>query len=124
MREQKRVTFTYTGNYIRKITKLFKDTNLKIALKPTSTIGKLLNEKQQTSTYEQSGIYKITCQTCHEVYIGQTGRTLTTRYKELIRNKKHNKDESAFAQQILNKHHQYGPMTEIMEIVEHAKKAI
>jgi hypothetical protein len=33
-----------------------------------------------------------------------------------------NKDESTFAQHTLNKRHQYGPMTAIMEMVEHAKK--
>jgi hypothetical protein len=69
-KEQKWVTFTYTGNYIQKITTLFKDTNLKTAFKTTSTIGKLLNEKQETNSYEQSGIYKITCQSCYKVYIG------------------------------------------------------
>jgi hypothetical protein len=50
------------------------------------------------------------------------GRNLKTRYKEHIRNIKHNKDESAFTQHILNKHHQYGPMTKIMEMIEDAKK--
>jgi hypothetical protein len=44
------------------------------------------------------------------------------RYKEHIRNIRFNKDESAFAQHILNKRHQYGPMTVIMEMVEEAKK--
>jgi hypothetical protein len=72
--------------------------------------------------YEQSGIYKLTCQSCHKAYIGQTGRNLTTRYKEHIGNICYNKDESAFAQHILSKQHQYGPMTAIMEMVEHAKK--
>jgi hypothetical protein len=61
--EQKWVTFTHVGNYIHKITKLFKNTNSKIA-----TIGKLLGDTCTTNTYEQSGIYKITCQNCHEVY--------------------------------------------------------
>jgi hypothetical protein len=42
-------------------------------------------------------------------------------YKEDIRNIWFNKDESAFAQHILNKRHQYGRMAEIMEMVEHAK---
>jgi hypothetical protein len=55
------------------------------------------------------------------MYIGQTGRKLSTRYKEHIRSIRFNKDESPFAQHILNKQHQYGPMT-IMEMVERAKK--
>jgi hypothetical protein len=34
-KEQKLVTFTYTGNYIRKLTKLLKNTDIKIAFKTT-----------------------------------------------------------------------------------------
>jgi hypothetical protein len=41
---------------------------------------------------------------------------------ERVRNIRFNKDESAFAQHILNKQHQYGPMTTIMEVVEYVKK--
>jgi hypothetical protein len=54
------------------------------------------------------------------MYIGQTGRKLT-RYKEHIRSIRFNEDELAFVQHILNKQHQYGPMT-IMEMMEYAKK--
>jgi transposase-like protein len=96
---KKWVSFTYTGHYIWKITKLFKDINIKIAYRTTSTLDKLLNEKQKTNPYEQSGIYKLTCQSCHKMYIDQTGRKLT-RYKEHIRSTHFNKDESAFAQHI------------------------
>jgi hypothetical protein len=49
------------------------------------------------------------------------GRNLKIRYKEHLRNIK-NKDESAFAQHILNTGHQYGPMEQIMEMVEGPKK--
>jgi hypothetical protein len=64
----------------------------------------------------------LTCQSCHKVYVGQTGRNLTTRFKEHIRNIRSNKDESAFAQHILNQGHQYRPMEQIMKLVEHARK--
>jgi hypothetical protein len=86
--------------------KLFRNTNITLDFKTTYTIGKLVDEKRETNPYEQSGIYKITCQSCQKVYIGQTGRNLTTRYKEHIRL---NKDKLAFAQhtRILNKRHQY-----------------
>jgi hypothetical protein len=119
---KKWVTFTYTGNYIRKITKLFKDTNLKVAFKTTTTIGKLLNDNHITNTYEQTGIYNLTCQSCYKVYVGRTGRNITTRFKEHIRKIRSNKDESAFARHILNQGHQYGPMEQIMKLVEHARK--
>jgi hypothetical protein len=90
--EQKWVTFTYTGNYRREITKLFKNTILKITFKATTTVGKLLGDTGTTNIYEQSGIYKMTCQSCHEVCTGQTGRNLT-RYKEYVRHKRFNKEE-------------------------------
>jgi hypothetical protein len=72
--------------------------------------------------YDKSGIYKITCQSCQKVYIGQTGRNLKTRFKERIRNIRFNKNESAYAQHILNQGHQYGSIEQIMEIIEQARK--
>jgi hypothetical protein len=48
-KQHKWISFTYAGHYIRKVTKLFKDTNIKIAYKTTSTLDKLLNEKQKTN---------------------------------------------------------------------------
>jgi hypothetical protein len=61
--EQKWVIFIYMGNYISKITKLFKDANLMVAFK-TTTVGKLLSDIHTTNTYEQSGIYNMTFQSC------------------------------------------------------------
>jgi hypothetical protein len=62
-------------------------------------------------------MYKLTCHSCHNVHVGQMGRNLITRYKEHIRNIRLNKDESAFAQHILNQGHQYGPMEQIMKLI-------
>jgi hypothetical protein len=122
--EKKSITFTYTGNYIRKITNLCRNTNLKIAFKTTSTITNVLNNKQTKHIYKQSGIYKLTCQSCYKVYIGQTGRSLKTRYKERIRSTKNNKEDSAFAQHILNTGHQYGPIELIVEMIERVTKGM
>jgi hypothetical protein len=72
-RDHKWITFTYTRNYICKITNLFKDTNLKIAFKTTTKLNNLLNTKTISRIYDQSGIFKLTCQSYQKVYIGQTG---------------------------------------------------
>jgi hypothetical protein len=56
------------------------------------------------------------------VYVGQTGRNLISTYKEHIRNFRLNKDDSAFAQHILDQGHQYGPMEQIMELIEYVRK--
>jgi hypothetical protein len=47
------VTFTYSGNYIRAVTELFKHTNIKIAYKTTNILGNLLKETQNTNKYEK-----------------------------------------------------------------------
>ena len=47
---------------------------------------------------------------------------MITRYNEHTRNIRLNKDESAYAQHILNNQHQYGRITKIMEVIERAKK--
>jgi hypothetical protein len=69
---KKWVTFTYTGNYIRTITKLFKHTKVQIAFKIGNTIDNLLKETRNINTFEQAGIYKLNCMDCQKVYIGHT----------------------------------------------------
>jgi hypothetical protein len=108
--KQKWVSFTFSGNYVRIITTLLKNTNIKIAFKTSNTIGNILKERIITNKYEQTGIYRLSCAECKKVYIEQTGRTLKIRYKEHIRSIKYNRDDSGFATHILNNAHCYGKM--------------
>ena len=67
-------TFTYFCPLIKKITNLFKHTNLQIAFKITNTIWQLTQHTshQNATEEEKSGIYKLTCNTYKLSYIGQT----------------------------------------------------
>jgi hypothetical protein len=79
----KLATFTYHGNDIRTITKLFRNTNIKVAYKTTNIIKNQLKPKTpQNDIYNQSGIYQLSCNDCPLKYIGQPGQTFRTRYKE------------------------------------------
>jgi hypothetical protein len=71
-------TFTYYSPTIRKITNLFKHTNIGIAFKSTNTLQQLTKPKQVSNTQEldKSGIYKRKCNTCQMSYIGQTSRSI------------------------------------------------
>jgi hypothetical protein len=71
---KKWVTFTYHSTKVRKITNLFKHTNTKIAFKSTNTTDQKTKRKNHhpTQNMEKSGIYELTCNTCHKAYIGQT----------------------------------------------------
>ena len=63
--------FTYYGGYIRFITNMFRNSQVKIAYRTTNTTFEKLTHLKQ-STNASSGIYKLTCNTCQGVYIGQT----------------------------------------------------
>jgi hypothetical protein len=71
---RKWATFTYYNSTVRKITNLFKHTDIRISLKNNNTISQIFRTKQNNKTpeYNMSGIYKLTCKTCQHTYIGQT----------------------------------------------------
>ena len=73
-------TFTYHSSKVRKITNLFKQTDIKIAFKSTNTLQQLAKPK----IHNKGGIYKLICKTCNRAYIGQTSRNLTLTYREHI----------------------------------------
>ena len=58
-RNKKWITFTYHSPLIRRITNLFKQTNLKIAFRATNTIHQQQTEKPAHKN--PSGIYKLKC---------------------------------------------------------------
>jgi uncharacterized protein with NAD-binding domain and iron-sulfur cluster len=65
-------TFTYHSPQIRKITNLFKNTDIGIAFKATTTLQLIRHPTQiQASEHDKSGMYKITCNTCHKSYVGK-----------------------------------------------------
>ena len=103
---KKWVTFKYFSPAIRRITNLFRDTNLKIAFRPHNTTQQQLTKKKVNTN--PSGIYRLQCNTCKDVYVGQSGRDINTRYKEHIRYIRTNNPTSAYASHILNNRHEIG----------------
>ena len=85
IKNTKWATFTYTSPQIRKITNLFKHSNVRIAYMCTNTISHLSNPTNKatlpSSPYDRSGIYKLICMTCNKAYVDQTSRNLKQSYK-------------------------------------------
>ena len=79
--------FTYHSPKIRKITNLFRQTNVHIAYKISNTIQQRTRPRTKDTTQDKdkSGINNLTCKTCKNSYIGQTSRTLTIRHREHTR---------------------------------------
>jgi len=122
-KKDKWTTFTYYSPQIRKITNLFKNTDIRIALKSSNNLQRLTNaeKKSKTQEYKCRGIYALTCKTCNHRFIGQTSRDLNKRFQEHVRYIKNSNPQSAFAQHILHNRHEYGTIEEIMKLVKPIK---
>jgi cytochrome c556 len=80
-------TFTHHSPKIRKVTNLFKQTNTKIAFRSSNTVAQMTRtiNCNLTHDFEKSGIYQLSCRTCHKTYVGQASRNLKTRFREHTR---------------------------------------
>lgn len=118
------VKFTYVGSETRTITKVFKNTNINIALSVNNTLGKQLATKQQQTKqkYDQCGIYQLTCPTCNKKYTGQTGRPFKIRFQEHFRDFKYRNGKSSFAQHLIENGHPIGPIENIMDTIHITSK--
>jgi hypothetical protein len=62
------------------------------------------------------------CMDCQLKYIGQTGRTFKTRYKEHIQAIRNNNSNSGYSNHMLNTGHAYGSMANTMKVLKTKKK--
>ena len=119
---KKRVTFSYHSPLVRKITNLFKHTNLNIGLLATHTIHRQLTDKIVKTSTNSRGIYKLKRNTCNNSYVGQSEASKATRHKEHTRYIRTNNPISAYALHILNNRHQYGTAEETLELLKPCNK--
>jgi hypothetical protein len=62
------------------------------------------------------------CMDCPLKYIGQTGRTFNTKYKEHIHDIRSNNSNTGYSNHILNTGHTYGTMQDTMDIITLGRK--
>jgi hypothetical protein len=115
----------YIGHETRFITKLFKNTNIKTVFCICNTTENHITHRQQENTdeYNKLGVNKLTFKNRSKIYIGQTGHTFKTRFQEHPTAIQFNKDNSKFANHILNIMHSYGTTKETMEILKTTKRS-
>jgi len=89
-------------------------------LRTTNTIHQQITEKPINTN--SSGIYKLKCNNCNNAYIGQSGRSITTRHKEYTRYIRNNNPISAYALHVLNNRHEYGTGEETQELLKPCNK--
>jgi hypothetical protein len=121
--KDKWITFMHAGPRVRTITKLFQNTNMKVAFRMNNTIKQHINAKEETTDkYNLCGAYQMGCKDCNLKYVGQTGCTFRTRYKEHTRELKTNGQKSKYAQHILDTIHNYDTVEKTMQILQIEKK--
>jgi hypothetical protein len=69
--------FAYCGKEVRQITKLIKNTQLRIAFHTQYTINNILKHHAEADKYNGSSIYHMKCLDCPLKNVGHTGRTFS-----------------------------------------------
>ena len=97
-----------------------KQSNLNIIFRATSTIQQQLTEKQTNKN--PSGIYKLVCNTCNNVYVGQSGRSINVRHKEHVIYVRTNNPLSAYALHVSRNGNEYGRMEDTLKLLKTCQK--
>ena len=62
------------------------------------------------------------CNTCNNVYVGQSGRSINIRHKEHIRYIRTNNPFSAYALHVLQNGHEYGTIADTLQLLKTCQK--
>ena len=78
------IPLPYVKGLSEKLTHIFQDHGVRTYHKPINTIRSfLVHPKDKTPDHNKCGvIYKVQCPACTDFYVGETSRTLGTRFKE------------------------------------------
>jgi hypothetical protein len=96
----------YLGSVSERICKTLKKHDMHVAFNTNNSLRMLCNGKDKFNKQQKSGVYKLDCGECNSTYIGQTGRSFNTRYKEHISAYRNNHPEkSHFAKHLIDSGH-------------------
>ena len=99
---------------------MLKQPDIKICFRATNTIQQLNTAKHRHN--DPSGIYKLKCNTCNKVYVGQSGRAIDIRFKEHIRYIRSNNSTSVYAAHIIENRHEYGTKENTLQLLKPCRK--
>ena len=111
------IRLPYLGRASNALASEFKRYGYNIGFYPLTQVKDLSRLKDPTPKLERPGVYKLLC-SCGDLYVGQTGRTITERFKEhrrdfkSLQKKKNSENEnqnslSAMARHCFHKDHKF-----------------
>ena len=92
--QYKYITLTYYNSNTHRIANTFRKYNYKIAYTTNNTIKRHIKD---IDIYNKTGVYKLKCNDCNKFYIGQTGRSFSSRFSEHTKAPTNNNIQSNFA---------------------------
>lgn len=125
-KKEKFISIPFNTTLNRTTRKTFQNSEYKIGFKTKNNAFNMITNnintnKEHQDIYDKSGIYKINCTDCEHFYIGQTGRSFKSRFKEHIQALKSNNRtsmKSNFAEHLLSTNHNYTNLKNNMKILK------
>ena len=75
-------------------------------------------KKIYRQTHSKTGVYKLNCNDCQQFYIGQTGRSFSSKFSEHLKALTTNYIHSTFVTHLHNENHSYTNIEHNMEILQ------
>lgn len=97
--KDKYVKLPFYPKYTNGLKNILGNSGFKMVYSTDNSIKNVLgNPKDPVDSMDKAGIYKISCQNCDQVYVGQTKRSLKVRFKEHLAHVKYRRpDKSSVA---------------------------
>ena len=111
---------TYIGYPTKKIQKCFEKYKIKIGIKNKKSVFDIIKnaETEDIPIINRSGVYKLKCEECNKIYLGETGRTLKIRMNEHAKGKDVKTTNSLYARHFNETGHTFPNLIENVEIIK------
>jgi len=121
----KYVTLNYGQKFTHKVANIFKKCDYKVSFRTTNKMENFYREKREPASkdiYDDSGVYEIVCGQCPKKYIGQTGRSFRTRWREHLP-KNSAEQKSNYAEHLVQHGHSYSKIEDNLKILHKVNKS-
>lgn len=122
--EKKFVTLTYGSSLNHKTSNVLKSHGYTVAYRNSNKLENIINPRKTSNgdEFDGSGVYKVKCNDCPKYYIGQTGRSFRTRFKEHLP-KKTVTQKSNYAEHLVQCGHNYSSLTNNLKVMHKCNKS-
>ena len=114
----------YIGKYTNKVIKAFNSYDVNVGIQNNlPMVKRISNDQTETKDKEGlSGVYKLSCEQCEGIYIGETGRKFEIRKKEHKKSREKEDGKSLFGKHCNEEHHNGDGIFEVLHVENRTKR--